>query len=136
MFERQRFVACCLALVAAPAVARAQQPAAAPGLPPVTVCGQQRAPAAQPPAGSPPVILFIAPCFEKQGGTSLIEPQTYVYYIQLAQKISQPTQGIWVPYDEASEQMIHEDWRRLWNTNFLDNLSIETSDYRFPNGTI
>jgi len=101
----------------------------------VTVCGQQVAgPRAQPPAGSGPVVLFIAPCFEAQGGSSVIEPQTYVYYIQL--KTSQPSQGIWIPYDESSEKIIHDDFQRLLSTNFLDNLSIETSDYKFPNGTV
>ena len=34
-----------------------------------------------PPAGSPPVILTIAPCFEKQGNISAVEPATYLYYI-------------------------------------------------------
>ena len=31
------------------------------------------APLAQPPAGSAPVVLFLAPCFEEQGGTSLVD---------------------------------------------------------------
>src|SRR5579864_4875181 len=103
-------------------------------LPAVTVCGQTRTPAAQPPAGSGPVVLYIAPCFAKQGGTSVIEPQTYVYYIQL--KFSQPSQGIWVPYDGAAEKIIHEDFSRLLATKFLDDLSIETEDYTFPNGAV
>ncbi len=58
MLTRLRLVALWLALVAGPAAA-AQQPAGAPpgpgldgpALPPVNVCGQQRAPLAQPPAG-------------------------------------------------------------------------------------
>jgi outer membrane protein insertion porin family len=128
-----------------PAVAQpssaAQAPATAPAasqaaeqLPSATVCGQQPRPAAQPPAGSGPVVLFIAPCFEAQGNASVIEPQTYLYYIQL--KSSVPSRGDWVPYDDTSEKTILEDFHRLWNTNFLDNLSIETTDYPFPNGTI
>ena len=109
----------------------------------MTVCGQARAPLAQPPAGSPPVVLFLAPCFEKQGGTSLVEAQTYVYYIQV--KTSQPSQGIWVPYDENTEKILRDDFQRLLAPplDFLDNLSIEVSDstgplkdYVFPNGTI
>src|SRR5437660_814538 len=108
----------------------AQQPAAQPALPAATVCGQQARPAAQPPAGSPPVVLFVAPCFEKQGGTSLVEVQTYLYYIQL--KPSTPSQGVWVPFDQTSEKTILDDFRRLWSTNFLDNLSIEKSEYTFP----
>jgi hypothetical protein len=40
----------------------------APQLPVATVCGQQARPAAQPPEGSGPVVLYVAPCFEAQGG--------------------------------------------------------------------
>src|SRR4249919_389061 len=120
-----------LALSAA-APAAAQEPAVA--LPPATVCGQQIAPRAQPPAGHAPVVLFIAPCFEAQGNASVIDSQTYVYYIQ--QKPSTPSQGQWVPYDDSSEKIIEDDFHRLWNTNFLDNIWIDVSDYKFPNGTI
>ena len=149
------FVALWLAVVAAPAPASAQQtavqpaataqpaaaatavPAQVPALPSVTVCGQQRAPLAQPPAGSPPVVLFVAPCFAAQGGTSVIDSQTYVFYMQVAGKISAPSQGTWIPYDDSIEKIMHDDFTRLLGTGFLDNLSIETApDYVFPNGTI
>ena len=120
------------ALVSASAWAQAPQTAAA--LPSVTVCGQQTRPAAEPPAGSGPVVLFLAPCFEAQGNAAVIDFQTYLYYIQL--KASQPSQGIWVPYDAATEKIIVDDFHRLWNTNFLDNLWIETQDYKFPNGVV
>jgi outer membrane protein insertion porin family len=122
--------AAALSLIAAP-VAAQDQPVQ---LPSVTICGQTQAPRAQPPAGSAPVILFIAPCFEAQGNQSVIEPQTYLYYIQL--KASIPSQGQWVPWNDASEKTVLEDFHRLWNTNFLDNLFIDVSDYKFPNGTI
>ncbi len=124
------FAAAALSLLAAPLAAQ-DQPAA---LPPVTVCGQPQVPRAQPPAGSGPVVLFIAPCFEAQGNAAVIEPQTYLYYIQL--KASLPSQGIWVRWDETSEKTVIEDFHRLWNTNFLDNLFIEATDYKFPNGVI
>src|SRR6266851_8910997 len=69
---------------------------------PQLICGTPiPPPRALPPAGSGPVVYLIAPCFEAQGGTSLIEPQTYLYYIQT--KYSQPSQGTWVPYDETVE---------------------------------
>src|SRR5262245_59432540 len=134
------------ALVCAGAPVAAQTPAAAPPaaaaaaagqleLPPIPFCGQQAAaPRAQPPAGSPPVVLAFGPCFEGQGGTSVIEPQTYLYYIELKQ--SRPSEGVWVPYDDKSEKTIEEDFHRLWNTNFLDNLFVEANDYKFPNGTV
>src|SRR5262252_8391877 len=104
-------------------------------LPPIPFCGQQAAaPRAQPPAGSRPIVLAFGPCFEAQGGTSVIEPQTYLYYIQLKQ--SRPSEGVWVPYDDTSEKTIEDDFHRLWNTNFLDNLFVEANDYKFPNGTV
>jgi outer membrane protein insertion porin family len=139
MFSRVRVCALAIVGVAFPLLAFAQPPAAAPQsgapqFPEATVCGQHPRPVAQPPAGSGPVVLYIAPCFEAQGNASVVESQTYVYYIQL--KPSAPSQGVWVPYDEATEKMIVDDFHRLWNTNFLDNLWIETSDYKFPNGTI
>jgi outer membrane protein insertion porin family len=124
--------------IAAPLGAQPPTPAqgqAPDALPPITFCGQQAAaPRAQPPAGSPPVVLAFGPCFEGQGGASVIEPQTYLYYIQLKQ--SRPSEGVWVPYDDASEKTIEDDFHRLWNTNFLDNLFVEATDYKFPNGTI
>src|SRR5262249_27561856 len=55
-------------------------------------------------------------------------------YIQL--KASVRSRGVWVPYDDTSEKTIEEDFRRLWATNFLDNLFVDVSDYKFPNGTI
>ncbi len=106
----------------------------APALPPATVCGQQATPLAQPPAGSGPVVLYIAPCFDAQGNASVIEPQTYLYYIQL--KFSTPSRNEWVPWTSESLNVVHADFNRLWNTKFLDNLWIEDADYKFPNGTI
>ena len=123
-------VAALLALCSAPLAAQDQAAA----LPPANVCGQQISPRAQPAPNSAPVVLFIAPCFEAQGNQSVIEPQTYLYYIQ--QKFSAPSQNQWVLYDETSEKTIQDDFHRLWNTNFLDNLWIDVSDYKFPNGTI
>jgi outer membrane protein insertion porin family len=125
--------ACSLAAPSAWAQPPAGQAPAA-ELPAVTVCGQQARPLAEPPAGSGPVVLYIAPCFEAQGNQSVIESQTYLYYIQL--KASVPSQGQWVPYNDATEKMIQDDFHRLWNTNFLDNLFVEVTDYKFPNGTI
>ena len=92
------------------------------------------APAALPPAGSGPVVWVMGPCFTAQGNVSTVEPQTYLYYMQL--RPSQPSQGIWVPYDEKAEQMMREDFLRLWATNFLEDLRIETTDYTFSNGVI
>jgi outer membrane protein insertion porin family len=122
-------------LFAASAYAQGASPAAqAPGGGP-TICGASVAPPANlPPANSGPVIYLLSVCFLAQGNVSTVEPQTYLYYIQT--RPSQPSQNIWVPYDEAAEQKMLDDFKRLWATSFLDDLSIDVSDYTFSNGVI
>ncbi len=122
---------------AVPAFAQAPEPDAFG--PATTVCNgtlPAPAPRGQPPANSGPVVYQIVPCFSAQGGTSLVDLSTYIYYMQLTQKPSQPSLGIWTPYDASTETTIREDFKRLLGTNFLDNLSIYTTDYTFANGTI
>src|SRR6476659_1997097 len=64
---------------------------------PATVCNQTvPAPATLPPTGSPTVLTAVMLCFEKQGGYSVIEPNTYVYYIQLHG--SRPSMNEWLRY--------------------------------------
>lgn len=100
-----------------------------------TACGTEVAsPAALPPAGSPPFIWILQPCFNNQGGFSTVENETYMYYIKF--RPSTPSQGVFVPYDEAAEAAMLEDFRTLWDTNFLDDLSIEVTDHTFPNGVV
>lgn len=96
------------------------------------------APAAQPAvrmpaAGSAPVIRFIQLKFHPVD-ESLIDPQTYLYYIQT--QPSRSSDGVWVPYDEQAESKIRDDFRRLWGTNFLDNLWVEALDEPYENGVI
>ena len=102
---------------------------------PPTICGQQPAPLAQPPAGSAPVVYLIAPCFEAQGGTSLVDSQTYVYYMQLksraARRRASGSRTTRTPSRSCARTSSADG-----APNFLDNLSIETEDYTFPNGTI
>jgi len=128
-------LAAVLALAGETATAFGEQAQATPALPPIQFCGQEAAaPRAEPPAGSGPVVLAFGPCFEAQGGTSVIEPQTYLYYIQLKQ--SRPSEGVWIPYDDSTEKTLLQDFKTLWATNFLDNLWIDVADYKFPNGTL
>ncbi|HEY6361714.1 MAG TPA: BamA/TamA family outer membrane protein [Vicinamibacterales bacterium] len=112
---------------APPAAPAAAQGAVTPCKNPIPV------PAAQPPAGSGTVLYMLELCFSAQGNVPVVEAQTYLYYMQL--RGSQASQGIWVPYDEKAEQTMRADFTRLWATNFLDDLRIETSDYTFANGT-
>jgi outer membrane protein assembly complex protein YaeT len=150
----KRLVLLVLAGLLMPAVATRAQQQAAPQPPPAaaapaaaapartnptTVCGQPfpTPPAIpEPPANSGPIVFQVAPCFEAQGQTSLVDIQTYLFYMQIKDHISRPTQGVWVPYNEEIEQIIRDDFKRLWGTNFLDNLSIETEDYVFSNGVV
>src|SRR6266511_2020405 len=52
-------------------------------------------PANNPPAGSAPVVYNLILCFEKQGNVSLVEPQTYLYYIQGQNHVSLPSRNEW-----------------------------------------
>ena len=100
-----------------------------------TVCGLSvPAPARLPPAGSKPVLLALTLCFQKQGGASLIDPQTYLYYIKV--RPSEPSKDNWVIYDEDVEQAVLQDFRRVWETKFLDDLSVEAVDVPLANGTL
>ena len=93
-------------------------------------------PSSLPPAGSGPVVYTVVLCFPKQGNVSLVDPQTYLYYMQSPDLVSMPSQNVWKPYNEAAEQTIVSDHRRLWGTNFLDDLKIEAVDFPFSNGVL
>ena len=41
-----------------------------------------------------------------------------------------------MPYNDAPRRSLLDDFKRLWATNFLDNLWIEVNDDAFPNGVI
>ena len=128
-----------LACLAVPAVAaaQAQNPAQAPATAGPNICGiPVPPPITLPPEDSGPVVYYLGLCFDKQGGasTGTVEQETYLYYIHL--KPSQSSQSVWIPYNEEAEKTIVEDHKRLWATNFLDDLSIETEDYVFSNGVI
>jgi hypothetical protein len=121
------------------APAAAQEPAApaaeTPGAITTTVCNTPvAAPANLPPPGSPPFVWILELCFDRQGGASTVESETYMYYIKF--KPSEPSKGIFVPWNEAAEQMTRTDFKTLWGTNFLEDLSIESKDYKFPNGVV
>jgi outer membrane protein insertion porin family len=60
---------------------------------------------------------------------TVVEQSTYAYYIKTKQ--TEPSKGIFAPYDEES---LRTDFWSLWRTGFLDNLWIEEIDEPFPNG--
>jgi outer membrane protein insertion porin family len=120
---------------AQPPAATAPAAAQAPGALLTTSCGNAvGAPAALPPAGSAPFVWILEPCFPKQGNSSTVESETYMYYIKLLPSL--PSQGVFRPYTEATEQTMLADFKALWGTNFLEDLSIEVTDHTFPNGTV
>ena len=143
MFKIYRTLAAAV-LLAAPAAAQTApaSQAPAPGAQAgetLSLCGglyRIGAPSRLPPAGSAPVVYQVGPCFDKQGGFSVIEAQTYLYYMEITQQVSNPGSNRWVPYTEKTEQTMLSDFKRLWATNFLDDLSVETFDYKFSNGVI
>jgi outer membrane protein insertion porin family len=122
---------------AAPATTTTQKPAALGPDGVLSLCNGAYPigpPASLPPAGSGPMVYQIVLCFPKQGNVSLVDPQTYLYYMQSPDLLSLPSQNIWKPYNDAAEQTIIGDHKRLWATNFLDDLAIEALDYPFSNG--
>jgi outer membrane protein insertion porin family len=126
---------------APPAQAPAElQVSGQPGTPlklPATVCDLPiPAPSKLPPAGSPPLVNNILLCFAKQGGAPVIEANTYLFYLEMKNHVSRPQDDRWVPFTEETEQILLRDFKSLWATTFLDDLSIEVLDVDWGNGVI
>ncbi len=105
----------------------------APAAPARPAPAQAAPPVRLPPDGSDPVIRSIELRFHPVN-ESLIEPQTYLYYIQT--QASRPSDGVWVPYTEETERRVLDDFKRLWETSFLDNLWIEVTDDPYANNVV
>ena len=97
----------------------------------MTIGQQDPAAPRLPPAGSPALVRTIELAFPTQGNVSFVEPQTYLYYIHT--RPSRPSQGAWEPYDRQS---VLDDFRRLWGTGFLDDLSVVVNDVPYENGVV
>ncbi len=87
-----------------------------------------------PPPDSPTLFTTLELRFPTQGNVASVELQTYLYYMEIDEFVSLPSQGRWTPYDEAIEQMLLGDFQRLWDTGFLTDLTIEIVDDPYPNG--
>jgi outer membrane protein insertion porin family len=118
-------------LIAASQAVQADSSLQAPAQPQEPAAQPAQTPTRMPPAGSATVIRTTELRFHPVN-ESLIEASTYLYYIQTP--LSRPAEGVWVPYTDAIERSLLDDFKRLWATNFLDNLWIETVDDPFPNG--
>ena len=121
---------------AAPATPQAAAAPAGPVLDlPATICNQTvPEPARLPAAPAGPVLTAVMLCFEKQGGSPVVEANTYLYYIQA--KGSRPSLNEWIAYGDPVQQVALGDFKRLWATNFLDDLQIEVHDVRYANGVL
>jgi len=91
---------------------------------------------ALPPADSPPLFTTIELRFPNQGNISSVDGQTYLYYMEIDDYVSLPSQGRWTPYDETIEEVVLGDFKRLWDTGFLTDLAIEVIDDPYPNGVV
>jgi outer membrane protein insertion porin family len=114
-----------------------QLPAAAGEAPPLpaTICNQTvPEPARLPPTTAGPVLTAVMLCFEKQGGSPVVEANTYLYYMQA--KGSRPSLNEWIKFDDSVQQVALADFKRLWGTNFLDDLAIEVRDVKYANGVL
>src|SRR5687768_6850280 len=118
------FVALAAAL---PSSVFAQAPPPAGQAPAAPAAAQQNLP----PAGSPAILRSIAPRCEPDN-LCLVDPMTYVYYIET--RPSAPSQNRWVPWSNDIADSLRRDFNRLWATNFLDNIWIEVVDGTWPNG--
>ena len=99
------------------------------------VVGEQ-AQTALPPPDSPTLFTSVELRFPNQGNVSSVEGQTYLYYMEIDDQVSLPSQGRWTPFDETIEEVLLEDFQRLWDTGFLTDLSIEIIDDSYPNGVV
>ena len=97
------------------------------------VVGQQ-APAALPPPDSPTLFTTIQLSFPTQGNVPSVDGQTYLFYMEIDDYVSLPSQGRWTPFDETIEAVLLADFQRLWDTGFLTDLAIEILDDPYANG--
>ena len=110
--------------------------AGAPAAPEAAAAQPGRQPPPLPPEDSPPLLRTVQVAFPTQGNVSGIDPQTYLYYMEVPNHRSLPSQEKWVPYTAETETIIRGDFQRLWDTGFLDDLWIEVVDEPWPNGVI
>ena len=87
-----------------------------------------------PPPDSPTLLRNIAVQFPTQGNVAGVDLTTYLYYMEVAKEVSLPSQQKWMPYTEETAEIILDDYQRLWDTGFLNDLWIEVIDTPYDNG--
>ena len=93
------------------------------------------APAAQPPARTQPVLLFIEICFDHAVPVRL-PGEAVARHLHLLPFVSQPSRGHWTIFGEDLEQTIQEDLERLRLDPDIDDARVEMNEYVFPNGVV
>ena len=116
--------------------AGAAPPSGAAAAPEASAAQPRRQPPPLPPEDSPELLRTVQVAFPNQGNVSSIDPQTYLYYMEVPNYRSLPSQNKWAPYTMETERIIQDDFQRLWDTGFLDDLWIEVVDEPWPNGVI
>ena len=89
---------------------------------------------ALPPADSPTLLRSIALQFPTQGNVASVDYNTYLYYIRIKDHVSLPSQQKWAPYDDETAQIVLDDYQRLWDTGFLNDLWVQVLDTPYDNG--
>lgn len=92
-------------------------------------------PAAEPPAGSSPVVLFVELCFVT-GPAPHFPGETYARHLRSISLVSLPSRGRWTPFTTAVEQTVADDVERLREQGYVAAAAAEFNDYIFPNGTV
>ena len=113
-----------LALVATSAgLARAAEPS-----------GPAAAQPPQPPLDSPKLLHHVELRFPVQGGVSMIDPATYLYYMEIDGHVSLPSRGSGPPTPRRWKRSYWAISAACGDTRFLSDLWIEVEDDPFENG--
>ena len=70
------------------------------------VFGEQQPEAALPPSGSPALFRSLEIRFPTQGNVPTVEIATYLYYMEVDDEVSLPSQQRWTPFDAALETLL------------------------------
>ena len=62
----------------------------------------------QPPLGLAEALHTIELRFPNQGGVSMVQAETYLYYMEIKSHVSRPSEGVWIPYTDEMEEIVLE----------------------------
>ena len=88
----------------------------------------------EPPLDSPILFTTVQLCWPTQGNVASVDYATYLFYMESDELRSVGTGQPLTPFDARLEQVLFDDFERLWDTDLLTNLSVEILDDPYPNG--